>query len=101
VLTYPTDLSSEEQELARARLDDLADKLTADGVLRTARWREVFLRTWWHPYVPSFSPELGAPCLLCIDPQRRNHSATYAQAFAQVTSVSLAPINCSEPISQQ
>ncbi len=71
MLTYPTDLNADEEAWARARLGELADKLTADGVLRTAPWREVFLRTWRHPYVPSFYPELGAPCLLCIDQQRR------------------------------
>jgi len=71
VLTYPTDLSPEETELARARLRELAEKLTQEGILRTPQWREVFLRTWRHPYVPSYYPELGAPCLLSIDPQRR------------------------------
>lgn len=72
MLSYPTDLSPEETELARARLRELAEKLTHEGVLRTKQWREVFLRTWRHPYVPSYYPELGAPCLLCIDPQRRD-----------------------------
>jgi methyltransferase of ATP-grasp peptide maturase system len=71
-MSYPTDLSPGEQELARARLRKLAEKLTADGALRTPQWREVFLRTWRHPYVPSYYPELGAPCLICIDPQRRD-----------------------------
>lgn len=71
-MSYPTDLSPDEQELARARLRKLAEKLTADGALRTPQWREVFLRTWRHPYVPSYYPELGAPCLICIDSQRRD-----------------------------
>ena len=72
VLSYPTDLSPEEQELAQARLRELAEKLAADGTLRSREWHEVFLRTLRHPYVPSYYPELGAPCLVCIDPQRRD-----------------------------
>lgn len=71
-MSYPTDLNPEEQELAQTRLRKLAEKLAADGVLRTPQWREVFLRTWRHPYVPSYYPKLGAPCLICIDPQRRD-----------------------------
>ncbi len=71
-MNYPTDLSPEEQQLAEIRLRELAEKLTADGTLYTPQWREVFLRTWRHPYVPSYYPELGAPCLICIDPQRRD-----------------------------
>jgi hypothetical protein len=71
VLSYPTDLAPGEQQIAQGGLDELAVKLTADGTLRSTPWREVFTSTWRHPYVPSFYPELGAPCLLCIDPQRR------------------------------
>ncbi|MGH3625558.1 MAG: methyltransferase domain-containing protein, partial [Sciscionella sp.] len=71
MLIYPTDLSPAEEELARARLWELAEQFTKDGTLRTPQWREVFLRTWRHPYVPSYYPELGAPCLLSIDPGRR------------------------------
>jgi hypothetical protein len=70
-MIYPTDLSPEEQELARTRLRELAEQFTADGTLCTPRWREVFLRTWRHPYVPSYYPELGEPCLLSIDTERR------------------------------
>jgi methyltransferase of ATP-grasp peptide maturase system len=70
-VSYPTDLTAEEQELAQARLRELAARFVADGVLRSPMWREVFQRTWRHPYVPSFYPALDAPCLLCIDPQRR------------------------------
>lgn len=71
MLTFPTDLSPDEQKLAQARLRDLAKNFTTDGKLRTPRWREVFERTWRHPYVPTYYPEIGAPCLLSIDPQRR------------------------------
>ncbi|MGH3446655.1 MAG: methyltransferase domain-containing protein, partial [Nocardioidaceae bacterium] len=70
-MPYPTDLNPEEQELAHARLRELAEQFTGDGTLRTRAWREVFLRTWRHPYVPSYYPELGASCLLSIDPARR------------------------------
>lgn len=69
--SYPTDLNAEEKELARARLQEMAEKFTEDGTLCTLAWREVFERTWRHPYVPSFYPKLDAPCLLCIDPDRR------------------------------
>ena len=31
----------------------------------------MFERTWRHPYVPSYYPEVGAPCLLSVDPARR------------------------------
>ncbi|MGH3813643.1 MAG: methyltransferase domain-containing protein [Pseudonocardiaceae bacterium] len=75
-MNFPTDLSPAEQELAQARLRELAEGFTTDGTLRTPRWREVFTRTWRHPYVPSYYPELGAPCLLCIDPQRRSEWLT-------------------------
>ncbi len=71
MLTYPTDLDHDEQELAHTRLRELAEKFTAEGILRSPQWRAVFLRTWRHPYIPSYYPELGAPCLLSIDPGRR------------------------------
>lgn len=70
-MSHPTDLSSDEQKLAEARLRKLAEMFTADETLHTPQWREVFERTWRHPYVPSYYPELGAPCLVSIDPQRR------------------------------
>jgi hypothetical protein len=92
VLSYPTDLNPDEQELAQARLRELAEKLTAEGILRTPQWREVFLRTWRHPYVPSYSPELGAPCLLSIDPARRGEwlAAVYSDQTL-ITKVVLVP----------
>ncbi|MGH3906497.1 MAG: methyltransferase domain-containing protein, partial [Pseudonocardiaceae bacterium] len=92
MLIYPTDLSPDEQDLARARLRELADKLTHDGVLRTEQWREVFLRTWRHPYVPSYYPELGTPCLLSIDPQRRGEwlAAVYSDQTL-ITKVAQVP----------
>jgi methyltransferase of ATP-grasp peptide maturase system len=92
VLTYPTDLNPDEQELARARLGELTEKLTAEGILRTPQWREVFLRTWRHPYVPSYYPELGAPCLLSIDPARRSEwlAAVYSDQTL-ITKVVLVP----------
>jgi len=72
VLTYPTDLTAQERELAQARLRKLAEEFTANGTLRTPRWREVFQRTWRHPYVPAYYPSLGTPALTAIDPQRRD-----------------------------
>ncbi|MGQ0779299.1 MAG: methyltransferase domain-containing protein [Pseudonocardiales bacterium] len=76
MLSYPTDLNPEEQKLAETLLRELAEKFTADGTLHTPQWREVFLRTWRHPYVPTYYPELGAPCILSIDPQRRSEWLT-------------------------
>ena len=70
-MTYPTDLTPREQEIAQARLRKLAEEFVADGTLRTPQWREVFQRTWRHPYVPAYYPELGAPALTALDPQRR------------------------------
>ena len=92
MVTYPTDLNPDEQELARVRLRELAGKFTAAGILRTPQWREVFLRTWRHPYVPSYYPELGAPCLLCIDSARRGEwlAAVYSDQTL-ITKVMLMP----------
>ncbi|MGI9002674.1 MAG: methyltransferase domain-containing protein [Pseudonocardia sp.] len=70
-MTSPTDLDPAEKRIALARLHELAEKFTADGALRTPQWRDVFTRTWRHPYVPSFYPEVGAACLISIDPRRR------------------------------
>lgn len=50
-MNYPTDLSPDEEERARTRLADLAEQFTAKDVLQTPVWREVFERTWRHPYV--------------------------------------------------
>lgn len=36
------------------RLDDLAEKLTAAGDLRTRPWREAFTTTWRHLFVPRY-----------------------------------------------
>ncbi len=95
MLSYPTDLTQEEQRTAQARLHELAERFTASGTLRSPRWREVFIRTWRHPYVPSFYPELGAPCLLSIDPQRRSEwlDAVYSDQtlITKVVQVPLSP----------
>ncbi|MGH3815821.1 MAG: methyltransferase domain-containing protein [Pseudonocardiaceae bacterium] len=94
-MSYPTDLNPGERELAAARLRELAERFTADGVLRTPQWREVFLRTWCHPYVPSFYPTLDAPCLLSIDPQRRDDwlAAVYSDQtlITKVVQVPMSP----------
>ncbi|MGH4026166.1 MAG: ATP-grasp peptide maturase system methyltransferase [Pseudonocardiaceae bacterium] len=70
-MNYPTDLSHEEQQLGRARLADLAEQFAAKGVLRSPVWREVFERTWRHPYVPGYYPDKDSPVILCVDPARR------------------------------
>lgn len=95
MLSYPTDLNPREEQEVEAALRELAEKFTTDGTLRSRQWREVFTRTWRHPYVPSFYPELGAPCLLSIDPQRRGEwlAAVYSDQtlITKVVQVPLSP----------
>ncbi|MGH3904278.1 MAG: methyltransferase domain-containing protein [Pseudonocardiaceae bacterium] len=94
-MSYPTDLSPGERELAQARLRELAERFTADGILRTPQWRDVFERTWRHPYVPSFYPTLDGPCLLSIDPRRRDDwlAAVYSDQtlITKVVQVPMSP----------
>jgi methyltransferase of ATP-grasp peptide maturase system len=71
-VNYPTDLSPEEQLRARARLVELAEQFTAKQILRTPAWREVFERTWRHPYVPGYYLDKDTPLVLCIDGPRRS-----------------------------
>lgn len=70
-MNYPTDLSPDEELRARCRLADLAEQFAAKGILRTPAWREVFERTWRHPYVPGYYPDKDSPVVLCIEPSRR------------------------------
>ncbi len=70
-MNYPTDLNPEEQLRARARLVELAEQFTAKEILQTPAWREVFQRTWRHPYVPAYYPDKDTPPVLCIDGPRR------------------------------
>jgi hypothetical protein len=92
---YPTDLNPDEQQLAQARLRALAEKFTEAGALRTPAWREVFQRTWRHPYIPIYYPVPGGRCLLSIDPQRRGEwlDAVYRDQtlFTKVVQVPLSP----------
>lgn len=92
---YPTDLDPDEQQLAQARLRELAEKFTEAGALRTPAWREVFQRTWRHPYIPIYYPDPGGRCLLSIDPQRRGEwlEAVYSDQtlFTKVVQVPLSP----------
>ena len=95
MVSYPTDLTPHEQETATRRLRELAEEFTAEGTLRTPQWREVFQRTWRHPYVPIYYPELGAPCLLSIDPYRRAEwlAAVYSDQtlITKVVQVPMSP----------
>jgi len=68
---YPTDLNPAEEQRARQRLAELADRFEENGVLRTPEWREAFLVTWRHPYVPGYYPAMDRPPVLCIDPEQR------------------------------
>lgn len=68
---YPTDLDRDEERRARARLVEMADRFAEEGDLRTAEWREVFLSTWRHPYVPAYYPTLDGRPILCVDPVQR------------------------------
>lgn len=60
MLTDVTELSPQERKTARLRLGELADRFTVDGTLHTSQWQAVYRRTWRHPYVPCYYPELGA-----------------------------------------
>jgi methyltransferase of ATP-grasp peptide maturase system len=71
IVTYPTDLSPAEERIARERLDAMAKRFVELGDLRTAEWREAFLATWRHPYVPAYYPSLNEPSVLCLDPAKR------------------------------
>jgi methyltransferase of ATP-grasp peptide maturase system len=93
--SYPTDLDPDEQQLAQARLRELAETFTEAGALRTPVWREVFQRTWRHPYIPIYYPDLAGPCLLSSDPQRRGEwlAAVYSDQTlcTKVVQVPLSP----------
>ncbi len=95
MLTYPTDLNAQEQETAKVRLRELAEKFTAESDLRTPQWQEVFTRTWRHPYIPIYYPTVGEQCLLCTDPQRRGEwlAAVYSDQtlFTKVVQVPMSP----------
>ena len=72
MLTDITELSPQERETARFRLRELADQFTAKGTLRSAQWQAVYRRTWRHPYVPCYYPELGAgPLVSAADDRQR------------------------------
>ncbi len=74
MLTDATELTPQEEQIARSRLWGLAERLTADGTLRSPEWREVFQRTWRHPYVPRYYPDNGAAApVRAADEQRRAH----------------------------
>jgi Protein-L-isoaspartate(D-aspartate) O-methyltransferase (PCMT) len=69
-VSFPTDLSPAEEAQARAMLTELADRFVARGELRTPQWREVFERTWRHPYVPAYHPDRDTPAVLCLGATR-------------------------------
>ncbi|MGH3567120.1 MAG: methyltransferase domain-containing protein [Pseudonocardia sp.] len=75
---FPTDLSADEQALARGRLADLGEQLAQKGSLRTPAWREVFERTWRHPYVPCFYPDKDTAPVMCIGERARWLDAVYS-----------------------
>jgi len=93
-VNYPTDLSPEEKEQARIRLADLAEQFTAKRILRSRVWREVFERTWRHPYVPGYYPDKDAPCVLCVDPAQRSRwlDAVYSDTTL-ITKVMPVPLS--------
>jgi protein-L-isoaspartate O-methyltransferase len=72
VPTDATELSPHELEWARARLGEIAEKFVVEGTLRSPQWRAVFARTWRHPYVPSYYPELGVPPINAADERQRS-----------------------------
>lgn len=92
--SYPTDLDPAEEERARERLAEMADQFGEEGDLRTAEWRDVFLATWRHPYVPAYYPSTDGPPILCIGPEDR---ATWLEAVYSnqtlVTKVQPVPLS--------
>ncbi len=71
-MSFPTDLSDEEERVARRRLAELAGSFLDDGTLVDPRWQEAFLRTWRHPYVPAYYPAVDRSCVLCVDGTQRS-----------------------------
>ncbi|MGH3940315.1 MAG: methyltransferase domain-containing protein [Pseudonocardiaceae bacterium] len=65
-MSYATNLTEQEMAFARSRLAELAMTFHHDGTLVSPQWRDVFLRTWRHPYVPAYYPALDRPPVLCI-----------------------------------
>ncbi|OLT16532.1 hypothetical protein BJF78_14020 [Pseudonocardia sp. CNS-139] len=94
IVTYPTDLSPAEEQQARERLAELADRFSRDGDLRTPEWRAAFLATWRHPYVPAYYPATDRPPALCVDPEQRADwlNAVYSNQTL-VTKVQPVPLN--------
>lgn len=73
-MSYATDLSEQEMVFARSRLAELAMSFQNDGTLVSPEWRDVFLRTWRHPYVPAYYPALDRPSVLCIGDQAQRRA---------------------------
>ena len=73
-MSYATDLTEQETAFARHRLAELAMTFHQDGTLLSPEWRDVFLRTWRHPYVPAYYPALDRPSVLCIGDQAQRRA---------------------------
>lgn len=56
-------------DTVRARL---AEQYVAKQIVQTHAWREVWERTWRHPYVPVHYLDKDTPPVLCIDDRRRS-----------------------------
>jgi len=77
VLTDATKLTPQEEQTARSHLRRLVEQLTADGTLCCPEWREVFQRTWRHPYVPRFYTGCGSgPLVSAADGHHRSQWLT-------------------------
>ncbi|MGH3697346.1 MAG: methyltransferase domain-containing protein [Pseudonocardiaceae bacterium] len=59
----------------------MAERFAAEGILRSPQWQAVFQRTWRHPYVPAYYPELGTGAAV-----RAEEQAQRAQWLAAVYS---------------
>ena len=90
---FPTDLTDDEQDQARQRLAELGDQLTEKGSLRSQVWREVFERTWRHPYVPAFYPDKDAAPVMCIGDRRSEWLDTVYSDTTLVTKVMTVPLS--------
>lgn len=72
MLIDSAELNPHELKLAQGRLREMADRFVADGTVRSPEWHAVFARTWRHPYVPSYYPDLHASPVSSADERQRD-----------------------------
>jgi methyltransferase of ATP-grasp peptide maturase system len=92
-VSFPTDLSPTEETQARAMLTELAERFIEQGHLRTQAWREVFERTWRHPYVPAYHPDRDTPAVLCLGATRHQWLDTVYSDTTLLTKLMPLPLD--------